>query len=343
MSRGDALRIGVAGFGRLARDYYMPALRTLDGVRLVAVADPLAESRTDAARRVASLEVFSDPRAMLESARLDALLVASSPSTHLEIWNAAAARDLPVFMEKPFVLSGQLGQIEGGHSRSKLMLDFNRRFWPTYRRAGELLREGTLGTPVEVDFQLHTDVLSWSTVTRHRFSKDEGGILHDLGGHAIDLAATLLGRQPETVTARMSDARWPDDHTRLDLSFEDGSAVRCDLAWSDRTRERLSAQGPRGRLTLADPNMAIRLEKNGARGSRVVGAVRDLATFGYRALRRDRTMSRFSIRSALAAFFRALSDGEPFSPGFEDAVGNVRWLEAAARSAIEGRPVLRPA
>src|SRR5512132_4143237 len=140
MSRGSALSIGLAGFGRLARDYYVPAFRTLEGARLVAVADPLAESRADAARRIASIAVFSDLRAMLESSRLDALLVASPPSTHLPIWNAAAARGLPVFMEKPFVLSGQLGEIDRGHGSSNLMLDFNRRFWPTYRRVGELVQ-----------------------------------------------------------------------------------------------------------------------------------------------------------------------------------------------------------
>jgi predicted dehydrogenase len=246
-------------------------------------------------------------------------------------------------MEKPFVLCGQLPEIEHGHATAKLMLDFNRRFWPTYRRVGELIQHGILGRPVEVDFRLHTDVLSWSTVTRHRFSGDEGGILHDLGGHAIDLAAILLGEEPETVTARMSDSRSSGDQLLLELAFADGSAVRCDLAWGDRTRERLAVAGPRGRLSLADPNMAIRLARNGTRGGRIADNLRDLAIFGYRVLRRDRTMSRFSIRSALAAFVRSVSDGEPFSPGFEDAVRNVRWLEAAARSAVEGKPVMRPA
>jgi predicted dehydrogenase len=339
----NPLRIGLAGFGRLAREYYLPAFRTLPDAQLVAVADPLRESRADAERRMPSLAVFPDHAEMLERASLDALLVASPPSTHLKIWNAAAARGLPVFMEKPFVLCGQLPEIARGHATAKLMLDFNRRFWPTYRRAGELIQRGVLGRPVEVDFRLHTDVLSWSTVTRHRFSRDEGGILHDLGGHAIDLAAILLGEEPETVTARISDARRSGDQLLLELAFADGSVVRSDLAWGDRTSERLAAAGPRGRLSLADPNMAIRLARNGTQGPRIADDLRDLAIFGYRVLRRSRTMSRFSIRSALAAFVRSVSDGEPLSPGFEDAVRNVRWLEAAARSAAEGKPAPRPA
>jgi predicted dehydrogenase len=147
--------MGIAGFGRLARDYYVPAFRALADARLVAVADPLAGSRSVAARRMASLALFADHREMLERAGLDALLVASPPSTHLAIWNAAAAQGLPVFMEKPFVLAGQLGEV--GRGTGSLMLDFNRRFWPTYRRAAEAVQSGAVGRPVDVHFQLHTD------------------------------------------------------------------------------------------------------------------------------------------------------------------------------------------
>ena len=49
MSAHEAsLRIGLVGFGRLARDYYLPAFRTLDGCRLVGIADPLPASRAAA-------------------------------------------------------------------------------------------------------------------------------------------------------------------------------------------------------------------------------------------------------------------------------------------------------
>lgn len=330
------LRLGLAGFGRLAREYYLPALEKLDGARLVAVADPLAESRAAAAGRLPWVAVHSDHRAMLEGAELDAMLVASPPSTHLRAWNDAAARGLPVFVEKPFVLLGQLQEIDGGPAARLLMVDFNRRFWPTYRRAGELLRGGELGNPVEVEFQLHADVISWSTVTRHRFSEEEGGILHDLGGHAIDLAVSLLGKEPGSVAAEMSSERWPNDRLRLALDFSDGSRFQCDLAWRDHNRERLAARGPAGRLRLADPNSVLHVVRSGARGSRAVDRVLDAAMFGYRALRRDRSMSRFSIASALASFVRAVREGGTFSPGFDDAVRNVRWLEAASRSASEG-------
>ena len=330
------LRIGIAGFGRLVRDIYLPAFRSLPGARIVAVADPLPESRSAAADLLPAAAVYPDHRALLDGANLDGLLVASPPSTHLEIWRDASARGVAVFMEKPFVLSGQLVSLERPQPDARLMLDFNRRFWPPYRRVADLVRGGELGKPVEVEYLLSTDVLSWSTVTRHRLSPEEGGILHDLGGHAIDLAADVLGEELESVTAVASSREREGDSLRLDLAFADGSAAHCRLGYSASTCERLSVRGPRGRLSLRDPNMAIHFQRKGTPGPGITARFRDAAMFAYRALRRDRTMTRFTIRKALDSFVRALAAGEPFSPGFDEAVRNVRWLDAAARSVADG-------
>jgi predicted dehydrogenase len=330
------LRLGVAGFGRLVRDIYLPAFRRLPGARLVAVADPLPESREAAADHAPGAAVYPDHASLLDGANLDGLLVATPPSTHLEIWQDASARGVAVFMEKPFILAGQLDRIEPRPPGARLMVDFNRRFWPPYRRIADLVRAGELGRPVDVEFILSTDVFSWSTVTRHRLSPEEGGILHDLGGHAIDLAADLLGEKPESVSASAADNDWEGDAFRLDIGFADGSVFRSSLRYARSTCERLSVRGPRGRLSLRDPNMAIHIQHQGGRRPGIAARIRDAAVFGYRALRRDRSMTRYTIRKALDSFVRALVSGDSFSPGFDEAVLNVRWLDAAARSAADG-------
>jgi predicted dehydrogenase len=339
----EPLRLGVAGFGRLVRDVYLPAFRSLRDARLVAVADPLPASRSAAAKLLKGAAVHSDHRDLLERDDLDGLLVASPPSTHLEIWRDAAAHGVPVFMEKPLVLPWQLAEVARVPGDARLMLDFNRRFWPPYRRIAELVRGGGIGRPVEVEFVLHTDVYSWSTVTRHRLAPEEGGILHDLGGHAIDLASDLLDAEPESVTATSSSREWEGDGLRLHLSFEDGSVFRGFVGYESDTCERLTVRGPLGRLTLRDPNMAIHVQRRGERPPGLTARGRDLAAFVYRAFRRDRSMTRYTIHAALESFVRSLRTGAPFSPGFDEAVRNVRWLEAAERSLLDGEPARRPA
>lgn len=332
--------MGLVGFGRLARRYYLPAFRLLRDIEVVAVADPLAPSLDAARAALPRAASYEDHREMLAREALDALLVASPPSTHLETWTAAAARGLPVFMEKPFVLEGELPAVEQTAAAAPLlMVDFNRRFWPLYRKMGEMLRAGAVGRPTETSYLLHVDVRPWCTVTSHRLMPDEGGVLYDLGSQAIDLVSNLVGEAPVCIHAETRTRRWRDDHVRLDLTLPSGARVRCDLAYAERTRERLCVRGPGGTLRLDDPNMTVRLERGAASATRLAGRLQDGAAFAYRALRPGRAMARASIADALAAFERALRNRTPLCPGFGEAMANARLLEAARQSAASGAPV----
>src|SRR5262249_12082323 len=106
------LRLGLAGFGRVVREYYLPAFRFLGGIDIRGVADPLAASRDAARKLLCGVKTYVSAGELLESQMLDALLVASPPSTHLPIWLEAYRRRLPVFMEKPFLVPGQFARLE---------------------------------------------------------------------------------------------------------------------------------------------------------------------------------------------------------------------------------------
>ncbi len=323
------LRLGIAGFGRLAQHYYVPALRTLNGIHSILVADPL-ESRRALARKSLRAETYRVPQELLAQ-RPDALLVAAPPSTHLQIWNAACRAAVPVFMEKPFVLNGELARADSSpDARRLLMMDFSRRFWPVYGRLRELIRSGAIGAPESAEFTLHVDLMTWCTVTSHRLSPREGGVLYDLGSQTLDLVSYVFDADPCGVAAETSSRRWEADHVRLYVGFPGGLRVCCDLAYGDRTHERVMFWGREGRLRLDDPNMTIHLERGRSRTPWPIARGKDLLMIGYRGVKRASSMSRYSIRAALTAFLRAVRRGEAFSPGFADAAKNATWLEAAS-------------
>jgi predicted dehydrogenase len=327
--------LGLVGFGKLARDYYLPALGRLGGTRVVAVADPLPESRRAASARLHDVPVYADHVTMLQRTGLDAALVASPPSTHLDVWSDANARGVPVFVEKPLLLAGQLAQLVSGND-PHLMIDFNRRFWPVYARVRELMRAGAFGIPVRLEFGLHLNVARWAGVTRHRLDTVEGGVLHDLGSHAIDLALEVIGEEPEHVTAVACRGPSTNDRLQLRLSFPSGSSATCDVGYGNRTREWLVVDGPQKTAQLADPNMVLHVRRPGRPPHRLLAWSIDTATLGYRACRRSQSMGHASIRSALSAFVHALRTNTPFVPGFVDGVRNARWVAAALRSAAAG-------
>jgi hypothetical protein len=199
---------------------------------------------------------------------------------------------------------------------------------------GDLVRRGAIGTPLHLEFGLHIDVRRWSSVTKHRLDAVEGGVLHDLGGHAIDLATQIVGGEPDSIAARSIT-----DRIELQLDFAGGSSARCDVAYSDRTREWLAVRGPQGSVRLAEPNMVLHAGNGGLLRNRVMAPLVDAAALGFRGLLRSRSIGRATIRAALASFAASVRTGTAFTPGFADGVRNALWVEAAARSlASDGAP-----
>jgi len=329
------LRLGLVGYGRLAEAYYSPALRRLAAVELAAVADPLAARRRRAGADWPAARLYSDCAALLAAGGLDALLVASPPSTHLAGWRAASAARLPAFIEKPLVLTHELGVLDGSESRERVMVDFNRHFWAPYRRVRERIANGDLGAPLTLELELHLDLRPWSHVTAHRAEPAEGGVLHDLGSHALDLACWMLGA-PRELRAETSADDPSGRRFRLELLFADGSRAALDVAHGRRTAERLRARGPRGRLWLDDPNRALHFEPRGESRSRTIALALDAVVFVGRALRRSTSGGRASIEAALARFVAGVRSGGPFAPGAAEGLRNVELVAAALRSAAAG-------
>jgi predicted dehydrogenase len=331
-------RLGIVGFGRLARLYYSPALRGLGGVDQVLVADPLEASQDAARRALPGARVFTDPAELLAQ-RPDGLIVATPPSSHLTLWRAAMRSAVPVLMEKPFVLMGELAGATGTLREQRLlMIDFNRRFWGPYRRIADLVRSGEVGDVVGAEFALQVDVRPWCAVTSHRLDPAEGGALFDLGSQMVDLATWLLGRQPAAVRAVAESRRWPWDNVRIDLVFPGDVVARCSVGYGERTGERLCIEGRSGRIRMADPNMGVHIERG--RAAAPWAALSDLAVLGWRGVLRSRSMSRQSIALAIGAFVESIKRSVPFSPAFAEAARSTRLLEAAARSMELGTAVV---
>jgi len=334
------LQLGIAGFGRLVRNYYMPALQIDPGVRIAAIADPLAESRRAAKRYISDAEIFDHHSTMLDQSKLDAVLVASPPSTHFEIWSDSTSRGIPAFVEKPLALSSQLPVLNIPEV-PPVMIDFNRRFWPEYNRVEQHMRDQHLGMPVELEYGLHLNVLSWSHVTAHRLEAKEGGVLHDLGCHAIDVVTHILGAEPHRVKATRTGGNLQKCRVQMEFQFPKGCSASCDIAYGEQTREWLQLRGPRGTLTLADPNMALHFIVANGSGISISARLHDALTLAYRGILRSKSMARASISSALAAFLHAVKTAQQFSPGFEEGRRNLMWIAAAEQSLATGEPQRR--
>jgi len=337
----NELRLGLVGCGRLARGWYAPALARLADATVVAVADPAPESRAWATARFPGATACESIESLIESGGLDALLVASPPSNHLAAWRAAARAGLPAFIEKPLLLASELDRVERELESARVMVDFNRRFWPAYRRAHDLVASGALGRPIAVELVFELDMHAWSEVSAHRLDAAEGGLAHDLGAHALDLVAWIAGGEATELVALGTIGHGLGDRLRAGIGFADGSRATAEVAYARRTREVLHVEGPGGSFRLLEPNLPPRIALGRPQGSDVAAWLRGLPLFAARALDRSRSFSRASIAAALTSFVAAVRAGGPYTPGIEEGLTCASWLRSALRSAAREGEVQR--
>jgi len=333
-------KTAIVGFGRLAQVYYAAALRRLPYVEIAAVADPLEASRAAAAAGFPHAHIYADYHDLFEREHIDAVLVASPPSTHLDVWNEAARRRVPAFVEKPFVLVGELKHVESSpEARRLLMPNFNRRFWPAYRSLRDICQSSRLGIVEDAHFSLVANIRPWNSVTQHRLSPGEGGALYDLASSELDLIEYVFGERIIGLRAESETIAWPDDHVRLSVKLERGLSVSCEVGYANSNCEKIAITGTKAGARIENPNAIVHVEPREQRKPKILLTdwIADTLAFGLKALRPERTMLRYTIAASLAAFFEALSTRQPLSPNFDDAVWNANCLEAAVRSIHENK------
>jgi len=325
----STLDLAIIGYGRLAREYYVPALARMNGVRIKAVADPSPESRYSAKKGIPLAHVYQNYQEMFSQESFNAVLIASPPSSHLMAWLEARKNRVPAFVEKPFALTSQMQDLPHlSDADAALMVNFNRRFWSPYQEVIRACRNGTIGVLRHIQFTFHTDVARWSTITKHRLSPDEGGVLHDLGSQAVDLMCQIANCAPGRISGSFTSRRWNSDSVQLELEFAGGIQAHCDLSYDDQNREALIVTGSAGSLLLREPNMTPHVAKNGRLS--VTAYLEDYAWLGYRGLFPGHRMLRQTIMHSLSTFIESLRTGSCFKPGYAEACENLRLLARAA-------------
>lgn len=327
------MRLGIVGFGRLAELYYVPALRRIPGVVVSAVTDPSSARRALAETIVATARTFESQAQMLNETAIDGILVASPPAAHLDSLTDLVRRPtVAAFVEKPLIAPGPLDPLHAipRDVRDRVMINFNRRFWPRYQQIAAMVRERRIGSLRSAELELRVEVTKWLAVTSHRLDKGQGGALYDLGSQLIDLAGVIVGERPDRVRADAHEAT----HITIHLHFVNTTAdVRCRVAYASPTQERMIVRGTEGVVRIEDPNMAIHFDERATTSDRAV----DFFTIARHAAVRHTSMSRMTIELALRAFIETWQNKQPMKPGFDDGLFNATALAAAHRSLESGK------
>jgi predicted dehydrogenase len=268
----DVVRWGIIGCGNVTEVKSGPAFQKAAHSELVAVMRRDGARARDYAQRHGVPAWYDDAQKLIDDPNVDAVYVATPPSTHKQYALAAIAARKPVYIEKPMAMNAdECAQIvhAGAAANVPVFVAYYRRRLPRFLKVQELLRAGAIGTPRIVNVLVHVphearyhdpQNLPWHV----RPEIAGGGLFVDIGCHTLDMLDYLLG--PITSVSGQASNQlhaYPAEDT-VAMSFAFGSGVLGTGLWnfgSFANEDRVEIVGDAGRLVFATfGDSPIRLE-----------------------------------------------------------------------------------
>lgn len=190
-----ALRVGIAGLGRLGRRHAESLARHTAGCMLVAACSPDQAELEAAQRDLGVPRVYADFDRFVADPELEAVVLVTPTPLHADQAIAALRAGKHVFIEKPLALNVEdclrVERAAAEHASQVALVGFVRRFDPSYCNARQAIDGGAIGRPFLVRSQT-CDLLDASGAFL-RFAPTSGGIFMDCSVHDIDVARWMLG------------------------------------------------------------------------------------------------------------------------------------------------------
>lgn len=224
------VRWGIIGCGDVTEVKSGPALQKATGSQLAAVMRRNGDLARDYALRHGVPRWYSQADALIGDPEVDAVYVATPPSSHKEYALKAAQAGKPVYVEKPMAV--EVGQCQDMLDACKeagvpLFVAFYRRALPRFRKVKLWLDSGAIGDVRLVQTVQMAKPLQGDSQASWRVDPaiSGGGLFLDVGSHTLDLLDYLLGPIRD-VSGRASNQGSPykaEDTVSGQYVFESGA------------------------------------------------------------------------------------------------------------------------
>lgn len=324
------IRVGLLGAGFIGAVHASSVARSQHGsLRQVFDVRPEAAGTLATAH---GASVARSPGALIDSAEIDAVIIASSTDTHADLLIRAVRAGKAVYCEKPIHLDiGRVREVADvvRAEAGRVFMGFSRRFDASYAAVYE--RVPSIGS-----IELVQMVTRGPSVPPIAYIKVSGGQFRDQTIHFFDMLRWVTRQEPVEVYADGAALVDPAvgeagdiDTSMIMLRLSGGGFATIDSS-------RRAAFGYDERIELFGAEGMVHSERLLTSG--VVHYSSDRReTAGAHAGWFDRVAGSFPV--AMDRFLVAAVTGEPMSPSFEDGVKAQEIAEAANRSLAEHRPV----
>ena len=247
------------GFGRMGITHFS-ILNSHPDVSLVAVADR-SGTMMKVLGNYTGVRTYTDHQKMLDSEELDFVVISTPSSSHGSIIADALARDLHIFVEKPFTLTAEEGRgvlAQLGEKKLVNQVGYVNRFNDIFVDVKRLLDSGLIGDIRSYSAEMYGATVLKDSGSSWRSKKQEGGgCMYEFASHCIDLSVYLFGAPARVAGSSMESvySSTVEDIVTTMFHHDGGYCGRINVNWSDDSYRKptnlMTIFGTRGSI-LAD-------------------------------------------------------------------------------------------
>ena len=346
------VRIGIIGMGNMGKYHaeYLLAGK-VKRAQLTAVCSTSPGKLAAYAQK--GVEVFGDATALIQSSKVDAVLIATPHPQHPAQGIAALAAGLHVIVEKPIAAhkadAERLVAAAHKHPNLKFAAMFQMRAEPRYAKIRKLIQDGELGQIVRVAWIItdwfRSEAYYASGGWRATWQGEGGGVLINQCLHQLDTLQWLLG-MPKTVRGFCQLGRFHnievDDNVTVYLEWPNrATGVFISSTGELPGTNRFEIAGTKGRLVLENNTLTFTRNEVPAdqwnQSSKIGFAKPDVWNVTIPFGNAENPHATF-----MQNFVDAILDGTPLNCPGDDGIGSIELANVMLYSSLIGQTVELP-
>lgn len=328
------LKMGVIGTGRIGKVHIATLVQSVPEAEVVAVADVNLASANQLAATFGIEFVSNNHADVINHPDVEAVVICSPTDTHATYIVEAAQAGKHIFCEKPVdlsleVIKNAVAEVE--KAGVKLMVGFNRRFDPNFRKVHEMVKAGKIGEPNILKITSRDPAPPPA-----EYVAVSGGMFLDMTIHDFDMARYIVGSEVTEVYVKAAvlvdpaiGAAGDVDTAIITLTFENGAIGVID-------NSRKAVYGYDQRLEIFGSKGMVSADNNFPDNHRYFTADTIQGSLPLNFFM-DRYLEAYS--NELKLFCDAVVNDKPVPVGGMDGLMSVAIGLAAKKSVAEGRPV----
>ncbi len=322
---------GVISTAKIGRERVLPGMMKSDLIEIRAIASRSQAAAQKCADDLGIPKAYGSYEALLGDPEIEAVYNPLPNHLHVPLTLQAARAGKHVLCEKPISMSAQEAASLKQASQDVLIAEaFMVRFHPQWIRARELVREGRIGTLSAVQMSFSYNNADPANVRNQ--ADIGGGGLYDIGCYAIVAGRYFFDAEPAKGIALIDrdPAFGTDRLTSALVDFGDGRRLDFTVSTQMALQQKLQLCGSEGRIEIPVP-------VNPAQGEKTRILIDDCSSLEGAGIVVETIAASDQFLLQGEAFSRAVRGEAPLPYGVDDAVANMRVIDALFRSEKSGQ------